>query len=90
MHVHSQVVSTQPQRLVVPLFQRPYDWNEENDRKRLWNDMHRMEEKLTSQPGARQYPHFFAAVVLQQVLSANGFMQGRSIIDRTQRLGANE
>jgi len=29
----------QPQRLVVPLFQRPYVWNEEIQWEPLWNDV---------------------------------------------------
>jgi hypothetical protein len=32
-----QMVFMQPQRLVVPLFQRPYVWNEENQWDPLWN-----------------------------------------------------
>jgi uncharacterized protein with ParB-like and HNH nuclease domain len=34
----------QPQRLIVPLFQRPYVWNEENQWEPLWKDMARMAE----------------------------------------------
>ncbi len=31
-----------PERLVVPLFQRPYVWNEENQWEPLWNDVARV------------------------------------------------
>jgi hypothetical protein len=76
----------QPQRLVVPLFQRPYVWNEENQWEPLWKDMARMADKLVSQPSVKHYPHFLRAVVLQQVQNASGTMQKRIVIDGQQRL----
>jgi hypothetical protein len=81
-----QAVFMQPQRLIVPLFQRPYVWNEENQWEPLWKDMARMAEKLVAQPGTKHYPHFLGAVVLQQVQNASGTMQERIIIDGQQRL----
>jgi len=81
-----QAVFMQPQRLVVPLFQRPYVWNEENQWEPLWRDMARMAEKLVDQPVVKHYPHFLGAVVLQQVQNASGTMQERIIIDGQQRL----
>lgn len=81
-----QAVFMQPQRLVVPLFQRPYVWNEENQWEPLWKDMARMAEKLVAKPGMKHYPHFLGAVVLQQVQNASGSMQERIIIDGQQRL----
>jgi hypothetical protein len=33
----------QPQRLIVPLFQRPYVWKEENQWRPLWKDMLRVD-----------------------------------------------
>jgi uncharacterized protein with ParB-like and HNH nuclease domain len=39
-----QMVFMRPQRLVVPLFQRPYVWNEENQWEPLWNDVVRVAE----------------------------------------------
>jgi hypothetical protein len=81
-----QAVFMQPQRLIVPLFQRPYVWNEENQWEPLWKDMARMAEKLVAQPGTKHYPHFLGAVVLQQVQNASGTMQERIVIDGQQRL----
>jgi hypothetical protein len=81
-----QTVFTQPQRLVVPLFQRPYVWNEENQWEPLWNDVVRVAERLLSEPRAKHSPHFLGAVVLQQLQSATGLMQERTIIDGQQRL----
>jgi hypothetical protein len=75
-----------PQRLVVPLFQRPYTWNKENQWEPLWNDIVRMTERLLSAPQGRHFPHFLGAVVLQQVQNPVGTMQERTIIDGQQRL----
>jgi len=80
------MVFMQPQRLVVPLFQRPYVWNEENQWEPLWNDVVRVAERVLTKPHERHYPHFLGAVVLQQVQRQTGQMQERTIIDGQQRL----
>jgi hypothetical protein len=81
-----QLVFMQPQRLVVPLFQRPYVWNEENQWEPMWNDIVRVAERYIARPGEKHYPHFLGAVVLQQVMLQTGLMQERTIIDGQQRL----
>ena len=81
-----QLVFMQPQRLTVPLFQRPYVWNQENQWEPLWNDVIRVAERLLNCPGAKHNPHFLGAVVLQQVQRPTGLMQQRTIIDGQQRL----
>ena len=81
-----QLVFMQPQRLVVPLFQRPYVWNEENQWEPLWNDVVRVADRLLKQPQDKHQPHFLGAVVLQQVQNQIGLMQQRTIIDGQQRL----
>jgi hypothetical protein len=81
-----QMVFMQPQRLVVPLFQRPYVWNEENQWEPLWNDVVRVADRLLAEPGTKHFPHFLGAVVLQQVQKPTGLMQERTIIDGQQRL----
>lgn len=81
-----QAVFMQPQRLVVPLFQRPYVWNEENQWEPLWRDVARMAERLLVNSGARPSPHFLGAVVFQQIQNPSGSMQERTIIDGQQRL----
>jgi hypothetical protein len=75
-----------PQRLVVPLFQRPYVWNQENQWEPLWEDVVRVAERRLAKPSERQTPHFLGAVVLQQVPNPIGLMQQRTIIDGQQRL----
>ncbi len=81
-----QAVFMMPQRLVVPLFQRPYVWNEENQWEPLWLDVTRVAGRKLAKPTDKQPPHFLGAVVLQQVPNPIGLMQQRTIIDGQQRL----
>jgi len=81
-----QKVFLHPQRLVVPLFQRPYVWNEENQWEPLWNDVVRVAERVLNRPSEKRQAHFLGAVVLQQVQKLAGLMQERTIIDGQQRL----
>ena len=75
-----------PQRLLVPLFQRPYVWNEENQWAPLWADVTRVAERRLSKPEAKQFAHFLGAVVLQQAAGGVGSMQEWMVIDGQQRL----
>ena len=75
-----------PQRLVVPLFQRPYVWNELNQWEPLWNDVVRVADRVLNRPLDKHHPHFLGAVVLQQVQNPIGRMQTWTIIDDQQRL----
>lgn len=81
-----QMVFMQPQRLVVPLFQRPYVWNEENQWAPLWRDVVRTAARLLASPDVRHQPHFLGAVVLQQLQNPVGSLQTRTVIDGQQRL----
>ena len=81
-----QAIFTQPQRLLVPLFQRPYVWNEELQWEPLWKDLERVANRLLQNPGGVQAPHFLGAVVLQQVQTPTSDLQQRTIIDGQQRL----
>ena len=81
-----QAIFMQPQRLIVPLFQRPYVWNRENQWEPLWEDVVRVAERLLANPNAKHHPHFLGAVVLQQVQKPTGSLQERTIIDGQQRL----
>jgi hypothetical protein len=81
-----QEVFNHPQRLVVPLFQRPYVWNQEIQWEPLWEDVVRATDQLLRRPHEKHSPHFLGAIVLQQVQNALGTMQERTIIDGQQRL----
>ena len=72
-----------PQRLLVPLFQRPYVWNKERQWEPLWQDVKRVAERLLE---GTESNHFLGAVVLQQLPNELGSLSSRSIIDGQQRL----
>lgn len=73
-----------PQRLLVPLFQRPYVWTRENQWTMLWDDIRRQAE-LTHEGGPTS-PHFLGAVVLQNQAASVGNLPYWTIIDGQQRL----
>lgn len=81
-----QAIFMQPQRLLVPLFQRPYVWNEELQWDPLWKDLERVAMRLLQSSGTAQTPHFLGAVVLQQLPTQTSDLQQRTIIDGQQRL----
>lgn len=81
-----QAIFMQPQRLLVPLFQRPYVWNEELQWNPLWKDLERVAMRLLQSSGTAQAPHFLGAVVLQQLPTQTSDLQQRTIIDGQQRL----
>ena len=76
----------QPQRFLVPLFQRPYVWSEEQQWDPLWKDLERVATRLLNDPQKKHEPHFLGAVVLQQTQNKVGELQERVVIDGQQRL----
>jgi len=85
-HVRTpQDVFMQPQHLVVPPFQRPYVWEEEEQWSPLWQDVRRVAELRPAQPAA-DIKHFLGAVVVQAQESILGGLPASSIIDGQQRL----
>ncbi len=81
-----QMVFTQPQVLTVPMFQRPYVWNEDNQWEPVWDDVVRVARRTLADPSSRHQPHFLGAVVVQQTANPLGSLQERTIIDGQQRL----
>jgi uncharacterized protein with ParB-like and HNH nuclease domain len=81
-----QEIFTMPQRLLVPLFQRPYVWNEELQWEPLWRDLQNVALRYLENPNAVQQPHFLGAVVFQQLQNPIGDLQQRTVIDGQQRL----
>lgn len=73
------------QRLEVPLFQRQYVWNEEQQWLPLWEDIERkFSEALEPREDAPR--HFLGAMVLDQKQTPTGHVVVRQIIDGQQRL----
>jgi Protein of unknown function DUF262/Protein of unknown function (DUF1524)/Restriction Enzyme Adenine Methylase Associated len=74
-----------PQRLLVPLFQRPYVWTRDGQWSLLWDDIRRQAERRLE--GRSEIPaHFLGAVVLQDQSAPAGQLPRRTIIDGQQRL----
>jgi hypothetical protein len=84
-------------RYVVPLYQRPYVWEEESHWAPLWEDVETAVGSVlyadriaaTSPPGTPQIvppPHFLGAIVLDLSPFATGSIEERYVIDGQQRL----
>lgn len=73
------------QRLVVPLFQRKYVWDEEGQWELLWDDIQRLADLLFADPNSTAQ-HFLGAVVLQEQDAAFGDLAWFSVTDGQQRL----
>lgn len=74
-----------PQRLVVPLFQRPYVWDEDEQWGPLWDDIRRLTE-LRLRDANSSATHFLGAVVVQSEGPGLGSLPVSNIIDGQQRL----
>src|SRR3954469_23200415 len=74
-----------PQLLLVPLFQRPYVWDETEQWLPLWEDVRRMAELRLVDPYSKA-THFLGAVVLQAQDNPTGNLPARHVIDGQQRL----
>lgn len=74
----------QERRHVVPLYQRPYVWQEEAQWAPLWEDIRSVAERLASTQNPRS--HFIGAIVLEYVPQHAGALEIRLVIDGQQRL----
>ncbi|WP_278265435.1 DUF262 domain-containing HNH endonuclease family protein [Nocardia sp. AG03] len=70
-------------RLVVPLFQRPYVWDEDEQWAPLWEDVTATFDRREDE---EVHPHFLGAIVLEQKRGAMGSLEVREVIDGQQRL----
>ena len=71
-------------RHVVPIFQRPYVWNETDQWAPLWDDVRGVADRQLS--GQEVWPHFLGAVVLDPIQVPYGRLQTLLIVDGQQRL----
>lgn len=67
----------------VPLFQRPYVWNEKENWEPLWDDIHALLDRQLRTGKIRT--HFLGAIVLEQLPHAAGSIETRLVIDGQQR-----
>lgn len=80
-----QQIFYQPQQLVVPPFQRPYVWEEEEQWAPFWLDVRAVAERTLA---GMQAPlsHFLGAIVLQAQPPTQGSVRASNVIDGQQRL----
>ena len=82
---------------VIPTFQRPYVWNQEDQWEPLWDDVRNTAERYLdelerlgsdrrTEAENAATPHFLGAVVLQQQPTATIDIEQRHVIDGQQRL----
>ncbi|WP_309132977.1 DUF262 domain-containing protein [Brevibacterium sp.] len=74
-----------PQHFVIPLFQRPYVWKEDEQWEPLWNDVRRVAELRIAEPH-RSPIHFLGAVVIQAQEAQSRRLTAWNVIDGQQRL----
>ena len=72
-------------RYLVPLFQRPYVWNQQDHWKPLWDDLTDVADAYIRDK-EETVPHFLGAVVLKQTATPSAEIESRDIIDGQQRL----
>lgn len=70
--------------LVVPIYQRPYVWNEEDQWEPLWLDIKRLAEQVVASSPVK--PHFLGAVVVDADPPSAGLTVGHFVVDGQQRL----
>lgn len=68
----------------VPLYQRPYVWNAEDQWEPLWGDIQRLAERLRS--GGDPRAHFLGASVQDRPSAPPGQIETRVLIDGQQRM----
>lgn len=83
-------------RYIIPEFQRPYVWTQEDQWEPLWDDVRNTAESylneldLENNDGIKAAkstpPHFLGAVVVQQVYVATSDIEQRKVIDGQQRV----
>ena len=74
-----QRIFEQTIRYRIPLFQRPYVWNEEKNWEPLWDDIRSLVERNLA--GSEGRTHFIGALVLDQLQGSTGSV-GRTRAER--------
>ena len=74
-------------RYLIPLYQRPYVWTEEQQWAPLWDDIVTVAEHFLAEGASSKPPsHFLGAIVIQQQDNPPGTPQRFLVIDGQQRL----
>ena len=70
----------------IPQFQRPYEWEEEEQWMPLWEDVRSIAERIMESKDTKIKPHFMGAIVLQHRQSATAEVDKSLVVDGQQRL----
>lgn len=73
-------------RYTVPLYQRPYVWDEEHQWAPLWDDISALLEHQDRGATSELSSHFLGAIVLEQQKTVPGQIPRFTVIDGQQRL----
>ena len=73
-------------RYIVPLYQRPYVWNEEHQWAPLWDDVSALLQHQENGEVSGLWSHFLGAIVLDQEQTVPGQIPRYTVIDGQQRL----
>ncbi len=73
-------------RYTVPLYQRPYVWDEEHQRAPLWDDITALLQHQESGDTSGLWSHFLGAIVLELEQTVPGQIPRFTVIDGQQRL----
>jgi hypothetical protein len=84
-------------RYLIPMYQRPYVWNEQTHWEPLWEDVRLTAERYLRnlrredcadpvQAEQQTAPHFLGAIVVDQIAFGVGDVEARHVIDGQQRL----
>ena len=71
---------------IIPLFQRHYVWDREEQWAPLWEDIKKKASHRLSESQTQQFPHFTGAIVIQQKQTNVNEVKKYEIIDGQQRL----
>ena len=94
--LNPEALFQKPIRYIVPTFQRPYVWTQDDQWEPLWDDVRNTAENYLEELDRFENdsvkalqstrPHFLGAVVIQQVNTASREIDRREIIDGQQRM----
>src|SRR5215211_4348408 len=73
-------------RYTVPLYQRPYVWDEQHQWAPLWDDITALLQHQESGDSSGLWSHFLGAIVLDQEQTVPGQIPRFTVIDGQQRL----
>lgn len=82
--INLQKIFEQTIRYRVPLFQRPYVWDLDDNWEPMWDAIHVLAERHLRK--GKTSPYFLGAIVLDQMPGQTGFVESRQVIDGQQRL----